>query len=213
MEKVSLQETQLFQGMTDSDIEIALHALRAVERAYRKGEIILHAGETTTRAGLVLSGGVTIESCGSWGKRTILDHIAPGHLFAVSYAILETEPLQVNVCVSEDCRVLLLDLAGLRRDEPWAATVTRNLLTAVARKNHKLLMRSFHTAPTTVRERVTAYLNTEALRRGSRAFDIPFDRQQLADYLNLDRTALSKELGRMRKDGLIEFHKSHFTLK
>ena len=95
----------------------------------------------------------------------------PGHLFAASYAILETEPLQVNVCVSEDCRVLLLDLTGLRRDEPWAAMVTRNLLTAAARKNYKLSMRSFHTAPTTVREHVTAYLNTEALRRGGRAFD------------------------------------------
>jgi len=212
MEKVSLQQTQLFRGMTDLDVKTALRALHAVERAYPKGAIILHSGEPTVRMGLVLSGGVTIESCGSWGKRTILDHIGPGQLFAESYAILETEPLQVNVCVSEDCRVLLLDLTGLRRAEPWAAAVTRNLLTATARKNFKLSLRSFHTAPTTVRERVTAYLNTEAMRRSSREFDIPFDRQQLADYLNLDRTALSKELGKMRKDGLIEFRKNHFAL-
>ena len=213
MEKDLLQQTPLFRKMAEEEIKKALHGLNAVERRYRKGEVILHAGEPSERMGLVLSGGVTIESFDPWGKRTLLSHVGPGQLFAESYALLQTEPMQVDVCASEDCRVLFLSPAGLQCAESWAMRTTRNLLTITARKNLTLSLRSFHIAPKTVRERVMAYLNAEALRRHKREFDIPFDRQQLADYLNLDRTALSKELSKMRADGMIACRKNHFVLK
>ena len=90
--------------------------------------------------------------------------------------------------------------------------LTRNLLMISAGKNLHLSNRSFHTAPKMVRVRVMAYLGTVALRKGCNDFDIPFDRQQLADYLNVERTALSKELGKMQADGLIKTKKSHFIL-
>ena len=213
MKNSLLMETPLFRDMTEDEIEKTLHGLNAVEREYEKGEVVLRAGEPTDRMGVVLSGGVTVESCDPWGKRTLLSHIGPGHFFAESYALLEGEPMQVDVCVSEDCRILFLSPTGLQCAESWAIKATRNLLTITARKNLTLSLRNFHTAPKTVRERVTAYLNAEALRQHKREFDIPFDRQQLADYLNLDRTALSKELGKMRADGLIECRKNHFVLR
>ena len=90
--------------------------------------------------------------------------------------------------------------------------MTTNLLTISAHKNLHLSGRSFHISPKTVRGRVMAYLNTVSLQKHSKEFDIPFDRQQLADYLNLERTALSKELGRMQKEGLIWTRKSHFVV-
>ena len=93
MEKKLLQQTPLFREMTEEDIKKALHGLNAVERWYRKGEVILHAGEPSERMGLVLSGGVTIESFDPWGKRTLLSHVGPGQLFAESYALLQTEPM------------------------------------------------------------------------------------------------------------------------
>ena len=95
---------------------------------------------------------------------------------------------------------------------PWAFQLFRNLLTISARKNLALSGRSFHTAPKTARGRIMAYLNTVSLQTHSRAFAIPFDRQQMADYLNLDRTALSKELGKMRNEGLIAFRKNRFEI-
>lgn len=213
MSEEILLNSILFHDMSEAEINTALRKLNATARSYQKGETVLHAGEPTRRMGMVLSGGVTVESCDPWGKRTLLSRIGPGQLFAESYALLEKEPLQVDVCVSDNCRILFFNLTCLQCAEPWAVKMTRNLLTISARKNMTLSLRSFHTAPKTVRDRVTAYLNTEALRRSSREFDIPLDRQQLADYLNLDRTALSKELGKMRKDGLIDFRKNHFTLK
>lgn len=208
-----LKDSALFQGLSEGERETALRALSVTERNYQKGKRIFSAGDIVDRMGLVISGSVTIESSDFWGNRTILSHIAPGQFFAETYALLKGEPMLVDVCVNEESRILFLRLDTLQSAEPWTAKITRNLLTISARKNLTLSLRSFHTAPKTVRERVTAYLNTEALRQRSRAFRIPYDRQQLADYLNLDRTALSKELGRMRDDGLIEFRKNHFVLK
>lgn len=208
-----LKDSALFQGLSEGEKETALHALSVTERVYQKGELIFSAGDIVDRMGLVISGGVTIESSDLWGNRTILSHIAPGQFFAETYALLKDEPMLVDVCVNEESRILFLRLDTLQTAEHWTVKITRNLLTISARKNLTLSLRSFHTAPKTVRERVTAYLNTEALRQRSRTFRIPYDRQQLADYLNLDRTALSKELGRMRNDGLIEFRKDHFVLK
>ena len=208
-----LKDSTLFQGLSEGERENALRALSVTERVYQKGELIFSAGDTVDRMGLVISGGVTIESSDLWGNRTILSHIAPGQFFAETYALLNDEPMLVDVCVNEESRILFLRLDTLQTAEHWTVKITRNLLTISARKNLTLSLRSFHTAPKTVRERVTAYLNTEALRQRSRTFRIPYDRQQLANYLNLDRTALSKELGRMRNDGLIEFRKDHFVLK
>ncbi|MBQ1742535.1 MAG: Crp/Fnr family transcriptional regulator [Oscillospiraceae bacterium] len=207
-----LQHSTLFQGLEPAEWEQALSALDVTERAYEENEMIFSAGDCTERMGLVLSGSVTIESGDIWGNRTVLSHIGAGQFFAETYALLG-ESMLVDVRANEGCRIAFLRLAALQGPERWAAKLTRNLLSISARKNLTLSLRSFHTAPKTVRERVTAYLATAALRTGESEFDIPFDRQQMADYLNLDRTALSKELGRMRRDGIIDFRKNHFVLR
>ena len=202
----------LFHGMEPREIQEALDALQAEDAAYKKGSVLLHAGETTNQMGMVLSGSVTVESTDVWGNRTILACLNTGEFFAEVYALLR-EVLLVDVRAVEDCRILFLTLSGMERhSETWAGKLFRNLLSISARKNLALSGRSFHTAPKTVRGRVMAYLNTMSLQTHSRAFSIPFDRQQMADYLNLDRTALSKELSKMRNEGLIAFRKNRFEI-
>ncbi len=206
----------LFRGMDDGEVAAALDALGAREAFFEKGETVLHAGETGARMGLVLDGSVTVESNDAWGNRTILSHVGRGGYFAETYALLEDEPMFVDVVANEDCRVLFLRIGSLKtpvRDvPPWRVRLTGNLLAVTARKNLHLSERSFHTAPKSIRGRVMAYLNAAALKERRTAFDIPFDRQQLADYLNVERTALAKELGRMRADGLIRFRRNHFEI-
>ena len=166
--------------------------------------------------GLVLEGSVTIESNDVWGNRTIISHVGKGQVFAETYALLENEPMLVDVTASEDCRILFLRsgrIQSLKSSlEPWILKYVTNLLTISMHKNLILSGRSFHTAPKTIRGRVMAYLNSVSLQKHSREFDIPFDRQQLADYLNLERSALSKELGKMQRDGLISCRKNHFII-
>ena len=212
MEIAMLARSMLFHSMTEAEIYATLDALQANEAVYTKGSVILHAGETTDRMGMVLSGSVTVESTDVWGNRTILALLDTGQFFAEVYALL-AEILLVDVRTVEDCRILFLRPGGVEGNrEAWAVKLFRNLLTISARKNLALSGRSFHTAPKTARGRIMAYLNTVSLQRHNRKFSIPFDRQQMADYLNLDRTALSKELGRMRDEGLIAFRKNRFEI-
>ena len=212
-----LQNTMLFLGMTELEITEALQVLEAHETRCEKGETLLRAGSVTERMGLVLEGSVTIESTDAWGNRTIISRAGPGQVFAETYALLDREPLLVDVVANEDCRVLFLRIGGAETlaavAASWAFKFTANLLAISSRKNLHLAGRSFHTAPKTVRGRVMAYLNTVSLQTRSREFDIPFDRQQLADYLNVERTALSKELGKMQNDGLISVKKGHFIIR
>lgn len=208
-----LQGTALFGGMTAEEVRLALTALQAAERSFEKNALILRAGGRSERMGLVLAGSVRIESNDLWGNRTLLSRVEAGQAFAETYALLPGEPLLVDVAANEPCRVLFcraqpLDGPGV----PWQDKLMGNILRISLRRNLLLSERSFHTAPKTVRGRVMAYLNSVALRRGVREFDIPFDRQQLADYLNLDRSALSKELGRMRDEGILSCRKNHFVL-
>ena len=211
-----LKENIIFNGMTPDEIDQALNELCAIEKAYKKNSLILRAGDITDSLGLVLSGSVTIESNDMWGNRTILSNVGEGGFFAETYALLENEPLLVDVRANENCRILFFKVGSLKKLKSnmnlWSFKLISNLLMISANKNLHLSGRSFHTSPKTIRGRVMAYLNSVSLKKDSNEFDIPFDRQQLADYLNLERSALSKELGKMKKDGLIEVRKNHFKL-
>lgn len=216
MNAAFLQKTMLFRGMSPEEIEQALNVMQAQEKKFQKGETIMLSGNTTHRMGMVLEGSVTIESNDIWGNRTILSHVEKEQFFAETYALLKNEPLLVDVTANEDCGILFLRVDKMEQlkhsAETWALKYLANLLTISAHKNLTLSGRSFHTAPKSARGRVMAYLNSVSLQKHSREFDIPFDRQQLADYLNLERTALSKELGKMKKDGIISFRKNHFVI-
>jgi len=208
----ALRSTILFRGMTDEEIKKSLK--QGIIKKYHKNQLLLRAGGTTDSIGLVLSGGVTIESNDIWGNRTILSHVGCGDFFAETYALLSGEPLLVDVRANEASEILFFNIGNVLKEnkESWQGKLIRNLLMISSRKNLMLSRRSFHTSPKSVRARVQAYLNSVSLETGSHDFDIPFDRQQMADYLNLDRTALSKELSRMKKDGIIDFWKNHFRI-
>ena len=215
MEKRDLVRTSLFRGMTDAELAACLAALNAREKRYEKGAFILHAGDRTDRMGLVLSGSVTVESNDIWGNCTVLSHVGRSQVFAETYALLPETVLLVDVRANEECAVLFLRAAGIldsAPSSPWWEKLKGNLLRISAQKNLLLSGRSFHTSPKSARGRILAYLHTVSLQERAAEFDIPFDRQQLADYLNLERTGMSKELGKMRREGIIECRKNHFRL-
>lgn len=212
-----IRDTIIFKGMTENEIIDALRGLNAITKRYEKGSTILCAGSTTGSMGLVIDGSVTIENNDIWGNRTILGYVGRNDFFAETYGLLSHEPMLVDVVANEDCKIVFLSISILRtgtlKNEVWASKIVRNLLMISMQKNLALSGRSFHISHKTVRGRVMSYLNSESIRKGKMAFNIPFNRQQMADYLNLDRTALSKELGRMKREGLIDFHKNQFQIK
>lgn len=205
----------LLEGLTRAELEEARERLTIGVRSYARGEIILHAGSRLSAFGYVLSGSVSVERLDPWGNRTILALFDAGQFFAEIYTLATSEPLPVDAVAGTDSRIALIRpdfLSGVPSTESWAAKLTTNLLYLSARKNLRLARRSFETAPRTIRGRLMAFLADESSSRGSLAFDLPFDRQQLADYLCVERTALSRELGRMKREGLIDFQKNHFRI-
>ncbi len=216
MDCAFLSRTALFKGATQEEVAAMLTCLNARERTFAKGERIFRMGDTPREVGLVLGGSVRVENTDAWGNVTVLSRMGAGQMFAEAYACAPGVPMLVDAVAAQDCSVLFLDVGKIMTPCPHACThhalVVRNLLGAVARKNIRLSQRALHTSPKTIRGKVLAYLSTQAAQAGSRAFEIPFNRQEMADYLGVDRSALSAELSRMQRDGLIATRRNHFEL-
>lgn len=214
--RINLGNTPLFRGMTVPDIEEMLRCLRAAERTYKKGAVILPEGTPTEHLGVVLSGRVIIEMGDVWGNNSVLSSVGAGGIFAEAYACVPGEPLMVNVTAAEDTEALLLNTGRVMNPCsnvcPYHMQLVRNLLTLCAEKNLQLSRRILHTAPKSIRKRLLSYFSECIKRTGSYSFDIPYNRQQLADYLSVERSALSNELSLMQRDGLIRYDKNHFVI-
>ncbi len=211
-----LTETPLFRGITAQELEDMLACLGTDVRSYEKGQMIYRTGDVITSLGVVLSGSVLIENDDIWGNTTVLDCVGPGQIFAETYACTPDEPLMVNVVAAEPAQILFLNVGRVLHTCSNACghhtALIHNLLTLSAQKNLNLSRKIFHTSPKSIRGRLLSYLSYQSMRSGSSTFTIPFNRQQLADYLNVDRSALSNELSKMQRDGLIQVERNHFTL-
>lgn len=211
-----LSNTRLFSGTTEKETEAMLHCLGSYTRQYEKGEMVYREGDRIECMGLVLSGSVMIESDDIWGNRSILGHVEAGQIFAETYACIPGEPLMVNVSACEKTEILFLNVSRLLTTCPNSCEhhnhVIRNLLQISAQKNLGLSRRILHTSSKSIRGRLLSYLSEQARACGSYRFTIPFNRQQLADYLGVDRSALSNELSKMKKEGILSCNKNRFLI-
>lgn len=212
-----LAQAALFQGMTLEEVKEMLNCLGAGQKHFAKNEVVYPVGEPVESMGFVLSGRVQIESDDLWGNKSILDSIAPGMVFAETYACIADEPLLVNVTAAEPSEILFLNtrriLAACPNSCAHHSRLIQNLLAITAQKNLTLSRRIFHTSSKTIRGRLLSYLSFQSIQQNSRNFVIPFNRQQLADYLSVDRSALSNELSKMQREGILESSRNHFQLK
>ena len=211
-----LSSTKLFCGMPPEKIKNALSCLNASEKEFKKGGIIYRAGDTVTEIGLVEEGSVNITVNFYCGTSNIFGHIAKGEIFAETYAAIPNKKLICDVVAAENSKILFIDINKLINGTCSSCgchgIIIHNLLQISAEKNLKLSSRMLHTAPKTVRGRLLSYLTWQAAKNESREFHIPFTRQQLADYLGVDRSVLSTELSKMQKDGLINYRKNDIKL-
>jgi len=212
-----LKKTSLFRGTSEAELPALLDCLAPSLRDYAKNELILRQGEDVSAVGMVLSGRAQVIEEDFWGDRSILADAWPGDLFAEAYAFLPGELLRVSVVAAEPSSVMLLDgkrmLAVCSNACAFHTRLVQNLLAESARKNLALTRKVSHMSKRTTRDKLLSYLSGQSIAAGSDAFEIPFNRQQLADYLCVDRSAMSNELCKMRDEGLLAFDKNHFQLK
>ncbi|HIW48493.1 MAG TPA: Crp/Fnr family transcriptional regulator [Firmicutes bacterium] len=212
-----LMNTQLFRGLEEEEISSLLKCLTATKRCFQKGEVILSEGSLTENIGVVLSGMAVISCNDIWGNTSIMGNVALGCVFAEVYACMPGQPMMVTVSAVEDTSVLFMNvnrvLTTCTNACPFHARLVRNLLTVCAHKSLQLSQKIQHTSPKSIRGRLMSYFSECAKRSGSNAFLIPYNRQQLADYLNVDRSTMCNELSKMQKDSVIEYKRNHFLLR
>lgn len=214
--ETALLQSPLFRGLTPQQAQQALHCLGAAGRRFDTGEVLLQAGRPTALAGLLAEGRVHILRQDAWGDQSLVHTVEPGGLFGESYACLPGTPLAVSAVAAAPCRALFFRVDRLLKGAEQSCTLgpalAANLMAVLAGKNLALNRTLDHLAQRSTRKKLMAYLSWEAQRQRAREFTIPLSRQQLADYLAVDRSALSAEMSRMRADGLIQYKKNRFCL-
>lgn len=211
-----LKRTKLFSGVGEEDISSLLSCLGARKKEYKKGEYILREGEHIRDIFILVEGKIHIQKDDYWGNRSILSVISVGEMFGEGYAAPESGALLNDVVAVEVSSVIFFDVKRILTTCSSACRfhnmIVQNMFFAISDKNRKLVQKLGHMSGRTTRAKLISYLSEEAKRQGSSTFTVPFNRQQLADYLCVDRSAMSNELCKMRDEGMIKFEKSRFEL-
>jgi CRP-like cAMP-binding protein len=206
----------LFEGIDRDDLPNLLDCLSARKKRYEKNSFVFMADEPPRFTGVVLSGSVHIIQDDFWGNRGIVSPAGPGELFAEAFPLAGIPRLPVSVRAAEKSEILLLDCKKIGASCPSAcafhARLVKNLLRILAEKNITLIQKMEHLTRRTTREKLLSFLSARARQARSRGFEIPFNRQELADYLSVDRSAMSASLCAMRDDGVLKFRKNRFEL-
>lgn len=212
-----IQQATLFEGVEATHIEPMLLCLGASVKTFPKNAFIFHAGKTLDSIGVVISGAVHLVQDDLEGNRNIAAVLGPGESFAEAYACLGNAPLGVSVQAAEVSSILLMNVQRILSVCTSACAfhtrLIRNLVTVLAAKNRQMNEKLTHLTQRTTREKVLSYLHAESLRAKSCTFDIPFNRQELADYLSVDRSALSATLAKLQAERRLAFQKNHFQLR
>lgn len=218
MEKyiTTLKRTQLFSGVGDEEISAMLNCLQAKLFTYKKGEYVFREGEHINNITVLVDGKLLIQKDDFWGNRSIVNVIGIGELFGESYVAPESGAILNDVIAEENSAVIFFDVHRLLTVCSSAckfhSIVVQNLFFAISEKNRQLVQKIGHMSKRSTRTKLISYLSEEAKRQNNSSFTIPFNRQQLADFLSVDRSAMSNELCKMRDEGLLQFEKNNFKL-
>lgn len=211
-----LKRTKLFSGVSDTEISAMLNCLQAKLLTFQKGDYVFREGERIDNITVLVKGKLLVQHDDFWGNRNIVNVIRVGEMFGEAYVAPESGSLLNDVIAEEDSAVIFLDVRRILTVCSTAcrfhSMVIQNLFFAISEKNRKLVQKIGHMSKRSTRAKLLSYLSEEAKRQNSSHFTIPFTRQQLADFLCVDRSAMSNELCKMRDEGLLQFAKNQFIL-
>ncbi len=212
----TLKKCPLFIGMDICSIESVLECLMATYKTYEKDEYIWHTDSIVSNIGIILFGSVNIIKEDFWGNRYIINKAAPGDMFGEAFSYSVTHKSSVSVVANKKCQILFINYKKIINTCPntcnFHSQLINNMICILANKNTLLMQKMEHLSKRSTKEKLLSYLSGEAAKANSNIFDIPYNRQELADYLIADRSAMSNELCKLRDEGIINFHKNHFEL-
>lgn len=206
----------LFEGIRSEDREAMLNCIGYHIRFCPKGQTISMEAETLRQVGLVLSGAVDMVKEDLWGNRTLLLRIRKNELFGETFACGEDPVSVVTFTVSEDSDILFLPfhrvMCTCTHSCAFHQQLTMNMVRIIARKNRDLMRKVEVISKKTIREKILTYLSIQSQAQQTRYFEIPLGRLEWADYLCVDRSALTRELVKMKQEGIIDFDRNCFRI-
>jgi CRP-like cAMP-binding protein len=209
-------KSPLFDGIAQEEVEPLLKCLFAFNKSYGKGQAVFFSGEKAVYAGIVLRGEVQIVKEDFLGNRAIIANVLPGELFGEVFSLAKTQSLPVGAVAAQECEILFFDCAKILNVCAsvcgYHMRLLENLVKILVSKNLVLNQKIGVLSKRGTREKLIEYLSDQARIWGKNKFVIPFDRQELADYLCVDRSAMSAEISKMQKEGILRTQKSRFEL-
>lgn len=211
-----LMSSALFRGVEEKDLENMLKCLAVTERSYKKNDIILMAGTKVTSVGIIVEGNAQITREDSEGNRAILSDLARADIFAEAYVAASSKEVPITVIATSECRVVWVPFSKIVVRCTFACEFHRvlieNMLKVIAEKNILMNEKMRLLSCRTTKEKLLTYLSDYSDYVGKSKFKIPFTRNELADFLSVDRSAMSRELGKLRDEGYIKFDKNEFEI-
>lgn len=211
-----LDRCPLFDGIRTDELRSMLTCIGGTIRKVSKGNVIFSEGDAATHVGMVLEGAVRLVREDFYGNRSIVAHIGPSELFGESYACAGIPSLPISVVADAESTVLLMDCRRITTTCSSACAfhsrIIYNLLRLVAEKNLMFDQKIQVTSQRGTREKLLAFLMNQAKLNNASTFTIPYDRQALADYLEVERSGLSVVISKLRQEGILESEKNYFRL-
>lgn len=211
-----LLKCPLFQDIETENLHTMLHCLGAKTEVFDKKYTVFAEGSPAKYIGIVLSGSLQITQVDYFGNRSIVSNVEPGELFAEAFACAETRALPISIVANELSEVMLIDCSHIlhtcQNNCGFHQQLIFNLMKGLALKNIQFHQKIGITSKRSTREKLLAYLDLQSKKNGSRKFEIPFDRQALADYLEVERSGLSVEISKLRREGVLRCERSYFEL-
>ncbi len=212
-----IKNSPLFFGMNEDELRGILECFNARLKSYESGEMIIRQSDVITNLYLVLEGGVNIEKDTYWGRRIIITKLGVNDNIAMSFVACKAVESTIDAIASENTKLLVLNYEKCTSMCQNACArhkvLINNMFEILAKENLELLQKIENISQKSIRDKLLTYLSNEARKNKNNVFEIPFNRQDLADYLNIDRSAMSFELSKLQKEGLIQYEKNKFLLK
>ena len=213
----NFKQCPLFEGHTEEEIAEILDFTQPQTRTYRTGEYLFTSSDFIHEIGIIIQGRIHLISEDFWGNQFILTEYRQNHAFGEGHSLISDEPLLFSIVAQDETTVVFFSIEKIMDAfcSPLChrRRLLQNLLKISAQKKILLLHKIEHMSRKSLREKIISYLSEQAKKQNSSIFDIPYNRQEMADFLSVDRSAMSSELGKMQREGLIVFHRNHFELQ
>lgn len=211
-----LLQSPLLRGIDPLHIPLLLKNLQASTQTFAKGDFLFQEGIDPPQIAIVLDGLVQIQQLDYMGNRTIITEIGASEMLGEVFACAHICPIPVSAQALETTTIVLFSFENLIHpatlNSPFHSQLVANMMTILAEKSVVLNTKIRHLACRTTKEKILSFLSSQASKAKNPSFSIPFSRQEMADYLCVDRSALSAELSRMQKQGILTYNKNQFTL-